>query len=744
MRFSILATVLLFHSALLAQVIKVEIKQEKDAPVENAVIGLRPQGTSETYSAFSNKAGQAQLKIKNFQGEEKYVLTITSIGHFPYKDTLEGKSLLSGLDVKLKSRVFNLDETVVTAQYGRNSSEKSVHTVRVITQKEIENMAAVNLEDVLTYSANIRIAQDNILGSSLQMQGIAGQNVKIMIDGVPIIGRMNGNIDLSQINMNNVERIEVIEGPLSVNYGTNALAGTINIITKSGKARKSSLAANLYFENIGHHNVNIDGATNLLGTTLRFSAGRNYFDGWKPGEDFWPSYEPQLADSNRNLQWNPKEQYFGRLSAEKEIMGWNFLLKYEQFTEDIINRGTPRAPYMEMAFDDVYQTDRADKALIITKEFDHHSLRLTTAHNGFTRTKNTFLKDLTTLDENLGAPSAQDTSRFQQFMSRGTISSTTESRFNYQIGYDLNRELAFGDRIENQEAALGDYSLFASAEYYLLDDLVLKPGLRATYNTAYNAPLTPSLNVKFSKAKSTFRASYARGFRAPSLKELYFLFVDVNHNIKGNDDLLAEHSHNFMANWQRNTFVGSSLVKTSLGLFHNFIDNRITLAQINDVEFSYINVGSFTTQGARAEVQYIGRKLKTGIILNRLGIESSLSEAPSKFNYYSEVVGNLQWMLPEVGLSISGFYKYQGRLTNFSLNAEGEIKEQFVAPYQIFDVNCGKSFLGDKVKLSFGVKNIFDVQNVQAGIASTAHSSGGNNVAIGTGRSFFSQLIIRI
>ena len=54
-----------------------------------------------------------------------------------------------------------------------------------------------------------------------------------MIDDVAVIGRLNGNIDLSQINLNNVERIEIVEGPLSVEYGTDALAGTINLITKS-------------------------------------------------------------------------------------------------------------------------------------------------------------------------------------------------------------------------------------------------------------------------------------------------------------------------------------------------------------------------------------------------------------------------------------------------------------------------------------------------------------------------------
>ena len=55
-------------------------------------------------------------------------------------------------------------------------------------------------EDVLEQEINIRLSQDNILGSSLSIQGLDGQNIKIMIDGVPVIGRLDGNIDISQIN----------------------------------------------------------------------------------------------------------------------------------------------------------------------------------------------------------------------------------------------------------------------------------------------------------------------------------------------------------------------------------------------------------------------------------------------------------------------------------------------------------------------------------------------------------------
>src|SRR5690606_33935457 len=132
---------------------------------------------------------------------------------------------------------------------------------------------------------NFNVSQDNILGSGLSMQGISGQNVKIMIDGVPVIGRLDGDIDVSQINLNQIERIEIVEGPLAVNYGSNALAGTINLITKAPKTNEIDGGANFYTESIGHYNAVAHAAMGWNKQSLSLSAGRNYFDGWNPGDE---------------------------------------------------------------------------------------------------------------------------------------------------------------------------------------------------------------------------------------------------------------------------------------------------------------------------------------------------------------------------------------------------------------------------------------------------------------------------
>ena len=131
---------------------------------------------------------------------------------------------------------LDFDNIVVTAQYAPTDVKNAVHEVKVIKAQTIQEQGFNNLAEVLTQQLNLRVNADLALGNGLQIQGIGGENVQVMIDGVPVIGRLNGNIDLSQINLNDVERIEIIEGAMSAQYGSNAAGGVIKIITKCHKS----------------------------------------------------------------------------------------------------------------------------------------------------------------------------------------------------------------------------------------------------------------------------------------------------------------------------------------------------------------------------------------------------------------------------------------------------------------------------------------------------------------------------
>ncbi len=103
---------------------------------------------------------------------------------------------------------------------------------------------------------NVRLQNDPNLGSFLQMQGLSGQNIKILIDGVPVVGRVSGSIDLNQLPLTEVERVEIVEGPMSVLYGTDALGGVVNLITRDSRCAWE-VRGLAHYESVGIHDTRL-------------------------------------------------------------------------------------------------------------------------------------------------------------------------------------------------------------------------------------------------------------------------------------------------------------------------------------------------------------------------------------------------------------------------------------------------------------------------------------------------------
>ena len=113
-----------------------------------------------------------------------------------------------------------------------------------------------------------------------------------------------------------------------------------------------------------------------------------------------------------------------------------------------------------------------------------------------------------------------------------------------QFGLDYNYETVSGDKIQNGFAKINEYSIFSQLKIKLNQKLHTQLGIRLPYHSIYDAPITPSINVKYDFKKDiNFRVSYARGFRAPTIKELFMELIDINHNIIGNSNLNSERSH---------------------------------------------------------------------------------------------------------------------------------------------------------------------------------------------------------
>ena len=250
--------------------------------------------------------------------------------------------------------IQTISEVVVTGSITPQSARQSVYQIRSIGQDQIKLRGAVRIQDVLATETNIRFNQDLATGNSnMSMQGIAGQNVKILIDGIPMVGRQgtNNEINLNQIDINTIARIEVVEGPMSVIYGADALAGVINIITKKAIEGKADLAIKIQEETVhteygwpaGIHQYAINGGFSKGDVYIKGNLARNGFGGYTG------------TAIGRDYQWHPKTQYLTGmvLGIDKNRFKSHYRLDYTN--EDIFNPGIPTS---SIANDQNYLTSR--------------------------------------------------------------------------------------------------------------------------------------------------------------------------------------------------------------------------------------------------------------------------------------------------------------------------------------------------------------------------------------------------
>nr|NQU93886.1 TonB-dependent receptor [Bacteroidota bacterium] len=683
--------------------------------------------------------------------DKQSIIAVTFVGYHTLMDTIvpgETKTLF------LQPAILNMEGVVITGQFTPERTDKSIYKVKVIGPAEMESQGAVNLQEILATQLNIKMTHDAALGSKMKLQGIGGENVKILIDGVPVIGRMNGDIDLSQISLSNIERIEMVEGPMSVSYGTNALAGVVNLITRDHVNNKVDARLNSYFESVGQYNV--DGSVGFYKNknTLILSGGRNFFDGFS------------TVDTSRYQQWKPKRQAFGELKYKRRIGNTNLRFSTHYFDEYVLDKGSPQLDadtangyYFYKARDGHYYTKRWDNSLSWTGMIGNSKyIDLMTSYSWYERTREVYLKNLATLDEQLSkSPADFDTTAFNNWTFRGTISryQTDTAVFNYQAGFDINLESGTGKRIEGGDAGIQDYALFASLKYRPISTFTLQPGIRFAHNTKYTAPVTPSLNLLYQmNEKWTVRASYGKGFRAPSLKELYLDFVDLNHKIFGSDSLKAEHSNSYQFSMGYFNQTEKVAFKIEPDFFYNDMKDKIDLipktivGENNDSTeiWVYSNVDRFQTLGGRLNVTYRHKGFFSfGVGIAYIGIQNQYADAPSgdnNFYYYPELAISAIIEEKHTNVKLGIVYKFTGKVERDRLNSDNQIETYTEESYNMLDMTLTRSFFDEFVTLTVGAKNLFNITDIKTtgGASGGVHSGSGSSMPLAWGRSVFASL----
>lgn len=649
-------------------------------------------------------------------------------------------------------RTTDLEEVVVTGQYEPQSIKKSVYQARVITMEVLAAKGAVRLQDVLNTELNIRFEQDPALGgSNLSLQGLQGQNVKVLIDGVPMVGRQGttNEININQINVQSIERIEIIEGPMSVVYGADALAGVINIITKKSAEGKLELGARIHEETIGKeyglkkgiHNesVSVGFAKNRFHVRTDFN--RNYFGGW------------QGLKEGRDKQWHPKTQYLADVLTGYTDSKLNFYYRADYLFEDIYNPGGYGEFEAGKARDQHYYTNRLMQQLqgayTFSPKTQANALLSYTLYERETQT--------TTVDEATGeatlSPGAglQDITRFSGLTFRGTAQHKVNKKLSFQPGIEVNLESGSGGRIQEGTQEIADYAFFLSGEWNVMSWLQVRPGVRMVKNSVYNAPpAIPSINTKIKLSeKSDLRLAYGRGFRAPSLRELYFDFVDASHNIIGNTNLEAEFSDSYNASFNYTVLERDRRsLTTVLGTFYNNVDNMIgyTISQSGGIPVTtYTNIDHFKTKGFTFNNTWKSPRWNVSAGLGMTARYNNYSESVNDletFTWSTEFRTTTSFNIQSKGIILSAYYKFTGKTPFYepvTIDGNPTIRLAETSSYHWADFSIQKS-IGKMFSATIGSRNLLDVKDITSTAATGgAHSPSGNR-SIGSGRSYFISL----
>jgi outer membrane receptor for ferrienterochelin and colicins len=645
-----------------------------------------------------------------------------------------------------------LDNVVVTGQYKPQSAKNSVYQVRTITAERIQKQGAVNLQTVLNNELNIRFSQDVATGGSdITMMGLRGQNVKILVDGLPMTGRQgtSNEININQIDINTIDRIEIVEGPMSVVYGADALAGVINIITKKATATKLTVTARLHEETIGKeyglqqgiHNQSVSVSYRKKNWELGGGFAHNFFGGWRD------------TVTGRELVWHKKDQLLANGFIAYHKNKFNIRYRLDGLDEVITNPGNylffqPASGEM-LAQDQEYLTRRLMHQLQ-SSYFVNSKLNFQLQSTFSDYSRQVFS---TTVSQQTGkvaldmATGRQAIVNFTGFTFRTLANYKVSDFLSFQPGVDINLDRGNGERLNDGKNKVDDYAFFITSEITPSKKVNIRPGVRVIKNSVYDAPpVVPSLNTKFTVSKNLdLRLAYASGFRSPSLRELYFNFFDANHQILGNPELKAETSNSFTGslNWSKTT-KGEVAYTTVLGGFYNSVKNLIDYAvSASDPNiFILTNVTNSKTAGVNLNTM---AKYKTwnfsvgGSYTGFYNDYAANDETLPQLQWSAEINSTIGYAFPKMGMDVNLFYKFTGKRPFYAVNSNQQVVLTEQEGYHMADITLNKRAFS-YFSFTAGIRNLFNVDRITSNYASGGvHTNNGvRNIA--TGRSFFAGI----
>ncbi|EGD35206.1 TonB-dependent receptor domain-containing protein [Capnocytophaga sp. oral taxon 338] len=461
------------------------------------------------------------------------------------QDDYEGSFFKVSLKRDEKNYIFTLcrnkevevGEVVVTATRTERNLKNVPITVQVITAKDIQKSQAPDFQSFLENEfSGINFTYNGGM-PNINMMGFGGKYVLFLMDGERMAGETFDNIDYDRIDLDNIERIEIIKGASSSLYGSNALGGVINIITKETQKPLEMNVGYLY-------NTKKDHKANLsLGTKQKWGSIRL--------SSFYNFREPYILTDKEPLKTYKKDSIIYSEKGELNVAGytnygftpkvgldfspkWNLTLTPSYYFSER-NSGTESSKKLR---DRYYNYTIALKSDYKIKE--DKTLSLSGAYDRYDKFK--YYRILKEKDKNY---------ENSIWRAGGQYNQSLYKKHSLVVGAEMSSDELLSFRFNNTgtEAKKNaqNYTLFTQQEWALSDAFTLVTGVRMDYHSLFKGFLTYRLSGMFKIEAFTFRGGYSTGFRSPTLKELYTNWFHPwggGFQIMGNKDLKPEKSNN--------------------------------------------------------------------------------------------------------------------------------------------------------------------------------------------------------
>ena len=683
-------------------------------------------------------------------------------------------------------RTTRLDEVVVTGQIEPQSLKKSVFNVRVISAEDIRRQAGNNLADVLNQYLNITIQPQSGEGrSTVSMFGLDGQYLKVLVDNVPLVSDtgLGNNIDLTQINLDDIEQIEIIEGAMGVTHGANAVSGIINIITKKSSRHKWEITATAQEETVGEEYSPLVGegrhiqafrAAHTINDNwyVAIGANRNDFEGYRGafgGKEF--TNNPNDPGQQRGYSWQPKEQLFTNALLRYQKSNTRVFYRFEYFDENIdayspilLNEYVDGTGVLIYANDRRYFTNKLYNHLNAVGRFAKIDYNISASYQKQQRDVEQFKYYIQTDTEaNNTEQTYQET---EVWYSTGTFSNFIKTgKVDLQLGYELVNTNGYSSALAGYfnddnngdtdlKKSLGNYDVFTVAEAKVTERFSIRPGFRYSFQSKFEDQWAGSLGLRYLMDHGyQTRLSYGRSYRTPNYDELYTYFVDSNHNLQGNADLKPESGHSIEASIKKQTFGNSGLEMTN-ALTAGFItvDDRIELAvtaTFPSFRYRYINIDSYKLWNLATthQLQYENLQAKAGVSVTGISRTINTGLASSDDNYLTTWQFNtsIGYTVPKWNNTVfSLYYKHNGKQQQYVQNSslsDPQFVLNEIEPFGLMDASIRSTFFKKQLDVTLGARNLLNVVNIQSSqAAGGTHSAGSTNILMGYGRSYFLKL----